>query len=512
MNLVHGIDSETLALVCDLVKRGGALSSQWTLCVYMDQQPSKPTLTPPFEVRLGHALEILRTIPAASVHCCITSPPYWGLRDCGVPAQVWGGDREHKHIWGPMAFVNSTNNTDEQPRNHARNARGKEQPSVKRVDWERLKIGQGSLCCCGAWRGSLGLEPTLELYVEHIVEVFRAVRRVLRVDGTCWLNLGDSYARDERKGRHKPGQSDKHGYISDCGSRVAVAANLPSSRRKPKDLCGNPWRIALALQADGWYLRSDIIRAKSNPMPESVTDRPTRSHEYLFLLTKNNRYHYDAEAIKEPISPKTLTVRTTPRKVTGTESAGEKLNLWMERNGGRYITQSRNKRSVWTIATRPYPEAHFATYPPSLVEPCIKAGTSERGCCPACGAPWRRLVRRNSVYPIDYTGKWSAADPQANGRRILANVRARRMAGESHDNPFPAPQTVGWEPTCGHRRNPVPCTVLDPFRGSGITGVVALRLGRRFIGIELNPDYVEMARRRIAGDAPLLNTEVGKRS
>jgi len=172
------------------------------------------------------------------------------------------------------------------------------------------------------------------------------------------------------------------------------------------------------------------------------------------------------------------------------------------------LVLGRNKRSVWTIATEPYRGAHFATYPTALVAPCVKAGTSERGCCALCGAPWKRVVAKTPVHVIDgYRGKWRSADPQASGRRMLASVRARRQAGQDHDHPFPAPKTVGWEPTCAHGKDPVPCTVLDPFCGSGTTGLAALRLGRRFIGIELNPEYVEMARRRIAGDAPL-NTEV----
>ncbi len=466
-----------------------------------------------FEIRQGNVLEVLRMLPQESIQCCVTSPPYWGLRDYGVPAQVWGGDCEHAHTWGPMIRVNATNHTAKRRWNHARNGRGEEQPLEKRPGWVRHKIEQGSFCCCGAWRGSLGLEPTPTLYVEHIVEVFRGVRRVLRADGTCWLNLGDSYARDEGKGQHKPGQLGKQTYIADGGGgRAAVAAKLNVARLKPKDLCGIPWRVAFALQADGWYLRSDIIWAKPNPMPESVTDRPTKTHEHVFLLAKSERYYYDAEAIKEPISPKTRTVHTTPRKGTGVESTGEKLNLWMERNGGRYHPDTRNKRSVWTIATEPYAGAHFATYPTGLVEPCIKAGTSERGCCRECGLPWCRVVMKTSVHPIDYEGKWSAADPQANARRMLANIRARRQSGENHDNPFPTPKTVGWTATCGHGRAPVPCTVLDPFCGSGTTGLVALRLGRRFIGIELNPTYVEMARRRIAEDAPLLNIEAEGRA
>jgi DNA modification methylase len=345
-----------------------------------------------------------------------------------------------------------------------------------------------------------------------MVAVFQEVRRVLRPHGTLWLNLGDSYARDAGKGHHKPGHSGKHEYlVSAPNGRSANQCDLSWPGLKAKDLCGIPWRVALALQADGWYLRSDIIWAKPNPMPESVTDRPTKAHEYVFLFAKNERYFYDADAIREPISPKTLTVHTTPRKGTGVESAGEKLNWWMERHGGRYYPDRRNKRSVWSIATEPYPDAHFATYPTALVEPCVRAGTSERGCCPACGAPWRRVLKKTSVIPIDYAGKWNAANPQASGRRMLANVHARRQAGESHDNPFPAPRTVAWTATCTHGHNPAPCTVLDPFCGSGTTGLVALRLGRRFVGIELNSDYVAMARRRITGDAPLLNARINEK-
>jgi DNA modification methylase len=455
-----------------------------------------------FEIRLGNALAILNSLPSESVHCCVTSPPYWGLRDYGVPAQVWDADHEHRHIWGPPVLVNATNHTDKRRWNHARNGRGEEQPEEKRPGRDRHRIEQGNFCNCGAWRGSLGLEPTPELYVEHMVEVFRGVRRVLRADGTCWLNLGDSYARDEGKGHHQPGQLGKLAYISDGGGgRAAVAAKLEASGLKPKDLCGIPWRVAFALQADGWYLRSDVIWSKPNAMPESVTDRPTKAHEYLFLLSKSERYSYDAVAVQE---------KAVCDRVRGPALHPDLVST--NGNDGlcrRPLARVRNRRTVWTLATEPYSEAHFATYPTTLVEPCVKAGTSERGCCPECGASWRRMVETVSVDPIDYEGKWSDADPSASGRRMLANVRGRRQAGEDHDNPFPAPRTVGWAASCAHGHNPVPCTVLDPFCGSGTTGLVALRLGRCFIGIELNTSYVAMARKRIAGDAPLLNVEAG---
>jgi len=466
-----------------------------------------------FEIRQGNALAVLRTLPEASAHACVTSPPYWGLRDYGVEPIAWGGDPEHRHHWGPQILVNVTNHTDKRRWNHTRNGRGEEQPTEKRPGWPN-KIAQGESCVCGAWRGALGLEPTPELYVRHLVEVFRAVRRVLRRDGTCWLNLGDSYARDERKGQHKAGDLGKHAYLLDGGGgRSAGAAPLGASGLKPKDLCGIPWRVALALQADGWYLRSDIIWAKPNPMPESVTDRPTRSHEHLFLLAKSARYFYDHLAIAEPVARPQEAARKNPARFGGANkfAAAQKQSRLHSGNAYRGTpTMTRNRRSVWTIATQPYAGAHFATYPRALVEPCIKAGTSEYGCCPGCGAQWRRVALKSVVIPIDYQGKWRTTDAQSNGRRLLANIRARRQAEESHDSPFPQSKTTGWEPTCRHRKDPVSCTVLDPFCGSGTTGVVALHLGRRFIGIELNPNYVELARRRIAENSRLWNkTEDG---
>jgi len=456
----------------------------------------------PFEIRHGHTPAVLRLLPSQSVHCCVTSPPYWGLRDYGVAPIVWGGDPAHRHEWGPEILVNATNHVDKRRWNHAYNGCGKEQPIEKRPDRERHKIGQGNFCRCGAWRGALGLEPTPELYVAHVVEIFREVRRVLRADGTLWLNIGDSYTSGNRNTR-------------DCGhSKIRPAFKAENfadglrpktpSGLKPKDLCMIPARLALALQADGWYLRSDIIWAKTNPMPESVTDRPTRSHEYVFLLSKSRKYFYDATAIREPFKyperrypPNTSGHKTAQLKKQGNRSTAG-LHDGRTQYGDPEI--GRNKRSVWTIATKPYAGAHFATYPTALVAPCVEAGTSERGCCPECGAPWQRLLRKSPVHPIDYDGKWHATASQDSGRRMLANLRGRRQAGEPHGNPFPAPTTVGWKPTCIHSHDPVPCTVLDPFCGSGTTGVVALRLRRRFLGIELNVRYVELANQRIAGD------------
>jgi DNA modification methylase len=321
-------------------------------------------------------MEGLRQLPDESVHCVVTSPPYWGLRDYGVEGQI-------------------------------------------------------------------GLEASPELFVARMVSVFGEVRRVLRKDGTVWLNLGDSYA-GSGKGPSNNSEIDRpyRGM-----SNIAAAPNrwisVPAGI-KQKDLVGIPWRVAFALQADGWWLRSDIIWSKPNPMPESVTDRPTKAHEYVFLLSKSERYYYDDEAVKEPASflqpnsPQSIsspygqgfTRRAKGNAKTfrgGVYTGGKSFDNDgdMERDShGNAPNESltRNRRSVWTMATAPFAEAHFATFPPELPEICIKAG------CPVGG------------------------------------------------------------------------TVLDPFSGAGTTAMVADRLQRNAIGIELNPEYAAMAQRRIDGD------------
>lgn len=310
---------------------------------------------PVVEILVGDCREVLKTRRDESVNCCVTSPPYFGLRDYG----------------------------------HA---------------------------------GQIGLEETPEAYVAQLVEVFREVRRVLRDDGTLWLNLGDSYAVNSGC-RKEP--NEKRATVQVRPPRIADV--------KPKDLIGIPWRVAFALQADGWYLRCDIIWSKPNPMPESVLDRPTKSHEYIFLLSKQARYYYDAEAIREPATkagtsghlkpgkcscmnghptPKSDKQRGHSRRHAGFNERWDRMSK-EERCSGM-----RNKRSVWEVATTPYAESHFATFPPDLIKPCILAG------CPVGG------------------------------------------------------------------------TVLDPFGGSGTTGQVALELGRNAVLIELNPEYAKLAERR----------------
>jgi hypothetical protein len=230
-------------------------------------------------------------------------------------------------------------------------------------------------------------------------------------------------------------------------------------------------------------------------VPEAVADRPTRCHEYLFLLTKSHRYFYDSEAIKEATSSKTPTVSTMPRKGDGTQSTGEKLNKWMANHGGRYYPLARNRRTVWTIPTEAYPGAHFATFPTRLVEPCILAGTSEYGCCAACGAPLRRKV--TATYDNSSNRTTNGTGPRERGSETAGyDVRLQKHT-----------ITLGWQPSCGCGAKTRPCTVLDPFSGAGTTGLVALRHGRSYIGIELNPEYVAMSERRLRDDAPLLRRE-----
>jgi len=317
-------------------------------------------------ILIGDARARLAELPAGSARTCVTSPPYFGLRDYGVD-------------------------------------------------------------------GQMGLEETPDAYVASMVELFREVWRVLADDGTLWLNLGDSYAGGGGGNYNKTGVSQAGGqHITNVRNRSSW---LESVGAKPKDLLGIPWRVAFALQADGWYLRSDIIWHKPNPMPESVTDRPTKSHEYLFLLTKSAKYYYDHEAIKEPgvMTSAGSTQRDTRETHgvgggnAGINAAKERMKQELAENG--YVM--RNKRDVWTINTKPFKGAHFAVMPEALVEPCVLAGSAE---------------------------------------------------GD---------------------------TVLDPFTGSGTVAVVANRLGRNFVGTELNPEYGEIARERITNASPMFtNVEV----
>ena len=352
--------------------------------------------------------------------------------------------------------------------------------------------------------GQIGLESTPDEYISKMVQVFREVKRVLRRDGTLWLNIGDSYANST------PGSGGKCVLVG--SGRAMTDARYHDIKRdvsslKPKDLCGIPWMLAFALRADGWYLRQDIIWAKPNPMPESVTDRCTKSHEYIFLLTKSERYFYDAEAIKEKaIEGADLgLLRGRIPEASGHVAWHTQSILNRQESGVDSRTAgngTRNKRSVWNVATFPFPEAHFATFPPALIEPCILAGTSEKGCCAKCGAPWERITESETRFE---SGSGKAGNPPQ-GKNGSDYEQALSGDYDIRMGPVKQTRTVGWQPTCKCGTADIkPCTVLDPFSGSGTTGLVALRYHRNFIGIELNPEYAAMGQRRIVNDAPMFN-------
>ena len=422
----------------------------------------------------GDCREVLRSLPDASVHCCVTSPPYFGLRDYGT-AKWEGGDPACVHT-GVARRCDNPGRNDKQS-----TQKGSSSDKVSR-----------DCLYCGARRidSQIGLEQTPDAYVAELVAVFREVRRVLRPDATLWLNIGDSYAANGAPGLNVSNPSGTfHGGHKDAHERrpKTVPAGL-----KPKDLIGIPWRVAFALQADGWWLRSDIIWHKPNPMPESVTDRPTSAHEHVFLFAKSQTYYFNAEAVKVAAS-------------SAGRVPGGNLKLDASRNDADRdmtipVAAARNIHNVWTVATQPYADAHFATFPPALIEPCIKAGTSERGCCRECGAPWVRRVTVSSRPNWEGDGqKHDGTYYRPNPGGGVGNDKRERSIGD-------------WEPSCRCRIpglidatawTPKPCTVLDPFGGAGTTGLVADRLSRNAILIELNPTYAEMARRRIAQDGGL---------
>ena len=293
----------------------------------------------------GDCLAVMRSLPSESIDCCVTSPPYWGLRDYKTPPQLWGGNPDCDHEWSDWREVRDireatshgkTRTTDRFYGNPSRKFNGNHQ-----------KHFAGSSCSsCGAWLGEFGQEPTLQAYVDHLVEIFAQIHRVLKLTGTAWLNLGDSFANDEKQ-----------------------------SGLKPKDLCMIPHRCAIALQDFGWWVRSDVVWAKGNPMPESVQDRPTRSHEYIFLLSKSSCYHYDAEAIREP-------AQDWGARPNRDEGKSRRIPGQSPHTGlidGDFSQRGRNKRSVWRINTTPYPDAHFAVFPPELARICISASCPQDG-------------------------------------------------------------------------------------------------------------------------------------
>lgn len=378
-------------------------------------------------------LDGLARLDAESVQCVVTSPPYWGLRDYGV--------------WG-----------------------------------------------------QLGLESTPDEYVERMVEVFRGVRRVLRGDGVVFLNLGDSYC-NYRPGVYDDNRPHKFGGARDKDRSMPSDGGKRKQRHisglKEKDRCMIPARVALALQADGWWLRSEIVWAKPNPMPSSVTDRPTDAHEMVYLLTKSARYYWDQEAVRERTSDHPVTSARNSRADQGVVGAMDGHGDWGQSGNGGFDRSSmngRNIRTVWTIPTQAYPDAHFATFPEELARRCVAAGTSEKGCCPQCGTPWVRVVERE---------RSNQSNAARAGTVIDGKGHATDQVRDDHDirnGPCVSAVTTGWRLGCPCPRSGddhTPCAVLDPFCGSGTTLAVACRMGRDAVGIELSPEYVKLAERRI---------------
>lgn len=478
----------------------------------------------------------LDDVPDCIAHTCVTSPPYYGLRDYGITPTVW--------------------------------------PEIKyKLFGFEITIPAMSSC--------LGLEPSPEAYIGHVVAIFRKVRRVLRNDGTLWLNMGDSYAGYHGNKRNKENpSSDRRDYKENSrpselkrnsgverstilGGKINQVNGLRAHETvgagkdlKPKDMIGIPWMLAFALRSDGWYLRSDIIWHKPNPMPESVHDRPTKSHEYIFLLSKSQKYFYDKVAIMQDLAVSTqkdyrlLKENYQPPRVdrgfpdehqnrSGLLIDQRQKFAWgraidgsiddNRKGNGQRIAKTKsgnllhkvgserdcpadnhanvcssvpweglraNKRTVWTVPTIPFDEAHYATFPEQLIIDCIKAGTSVHGCCVECGAPYKRVTEKKLVPgpQASYNTVSDSRDRSADENDQGSNrVKDGHMPGWVEDV-----KTLGWQRTCKCAAEEIkPCIVLDPFAGAGTTPLVAQSHGRNWIAFELKKENIEISNRRL---------------
>jgi len=372
----------------------------------------------------------------------------------------------------------------------------------------KYDASQGQFCQrCNAWRGSLGLEPDPDLFISHLVQVFREVRRVLHPSGVCFVNLGDSYASSGT------GNDGNEGYNDGRTNRTKRLGGRSVSGLKPKDLCMIPARVALSLQADGWWLRSAMPWVKRSAMPESVTDRPASALEYVYMFTKSSKYFFDMEAVRVD-GPKM--VRKGKGKPLGGvigEGRNDRENFARDieysgrnfRNTDLFFESIKEPHGLISagdemvgldINPQAMKEAHFATFPEKLVDTCIKAGSSERGCCPECLESWVRVVEKGELID-EYNGRnlqphQTGKDFQQNQTMASGLTKGGFIPGHRIDS-----TTIGWAPGCKCGLDPIPCTVMDIFFGAGTSGVVAERLDRNWIGIELNPDYAKIAKNRI---------------
>jgi DNA modification methylase len=553
---------------------------------------------------VGHVIDELRKLKARSVHMVWTSPPYWGLRSYGTEPQVWGGKRGCKHRFGRV--VARKGGVGRRGENSLIQSR-----AVSKAQVAANEAGRGQFCCCGAWRGEHGLEPTFKLWLRHEVEIFREVRRVLRDDGTLWVNIGDAYAGSPNgwsADETKAGGGDDRTFRDKPNSTVGAAPG--GGTIKPKDRLLMPSELARALRRDGWWLRDEVILHKQNPMPSSIRNRTCPAHEYLYMLTKSGRpqfwthrdlpgvrskpkpdyrwldlaqypplelaeppadwreatmanprggepvkryrrvnlweghdYYYDDTAIAEPFAddrggadyrrrdykmpdnwdtapgrhdgPHRTGRETGKRPIRGRDSygrhtlgaalpAGERRPVSVRNRGGRSdgftkpndIDPSANggrlKRSVWSQTLEPFKEAHFATAPTGWVRPCVMAGTSVKGVCPHCGAPWSRVTVASQAKHSHAGRRGTAIEGKGHP---TSQVRATH---DVREGPVSLAVTVGFRPTCGCENNkPVSATVLDPFGGAGTTALVAEQIERDSILIELHSGYARLARKRL---------------
>jgi hypothetical protein len=510
----------------------------------------------------GDALTVLKRMDSESVHCAVTSSPYYGLRSYNTEPQIWDGDPNCQHEWGevhPPGYRSS--DTKPGPMQHEGNT-------------HRENLRSDICSKCGAWKGELGQEPTPELFVKHLTTIFHELKRILRSDGVFWMNIGDSYCAS-KCGSFNGGSDILKGRNLEGHSKSGNVDKSKLMGMKPKDLIGIPWALAFSMRSDGasspqtmytvekiktsllrdydtwndvpkhtkrtiedldeewlkaskggWYLRSDIPWVKRNSLPSSVTDRPGSSIEHIFLFSKSQKYYYDYIATMQ-LSSESYNKDKRPRGVirqcvntnskypdggqfkkqdnTGNETYTG-FNARYEPNGYglRYMRDSDFFFKTWqgllhnedgepmalVVNPKPYKGSHFAAYPIRLVEPLILAGTSEKGVCPHCGAPWVRVAKKES-----YITRPTIGSDDQKQKLNPGNAQGLERTG---GHVAQITETIDWQPSCNCTNNiPVPAAILDPFSGSSATGVACKLHNRDYIGIELNPEYCELGRKRI---------------
>ncbi|RKY40324.1 MAG: hypothetical protein DRP85_08755, partial [Candidatus Makaraimicrobium thalassicum] len=448
----------------------------------------------------GHVLDILKQMPDEFVDCVVTSPPYWGLRDYNTKPQIWDGDPDCDHEFEMTTEIKNMGVSNSSTLNGGKGVSDHEK--IKNI---KIQTEKGFCKKCGAWKGSLGLEPDFKLYIQHLKQIFAEVKRVLKKEGTCWVNLGDTYSgswgnsgnRFEKTGISYNQREKNVMYIKRNGSPNYVPPQQKSTL-PPKCLVGIPQRFVLMMIDElGWTLRNQIIWYKLNCIPESATDRFTRDFEHVFFFTKSRKYYFeqqfepvsedrikrDLDRIKRDLSTKSyLSEKHTKAGVKRPYDNKKTDEEILQR-----LSLGRNKRCVWVVNVQSFKDAHFAVYPEKLVEIPIRAGCPEY-ICRKCNTPRVKIYKRMGESSADnMKNKDKSRFNSEQGKK--QNLRAKREC-------FFRPIKTSYS-DCGCNAGWKPGIVLDPFFGSGTTGLVALKLNRNFIGIELNPDYIKMAMKRI---------------